>query len=118
MNQAMEIELFTQFIAKHRVASPKRRNKIFADLRDTRYFDDAKCKEVASPQDIIDFLRSKAKTKRLYLICSSKDYDGQEVTLDALDNDAFWLAEEILGYDPALKRGFFVNHEGWYYVLG
>ena len=125
MNQEIEKELFSQFIASNRkdrflwhVESKKRREKIFDDLRDIRHFNENKCKEVESPEDIINYFKSKIKAKNLYIISSDEDYDGKEITISELENNDFWQSNEIIGYDIKSKKGFFVNHESWFYILG
>ena len=126
MSQEIEKQLFFQFIAPNRKdrffwhieSKKRRRNKLFDDLRDIRHFKEELCKEVDSPAEIIKFLKLEAKAKTLYIISSDEAYDAKEVNISELQKIDFWNANEIIGFDIKSRKGFFVNHESWFYVLG
>jgi len=120
MNSEIELEFFKRFIAKNRrdrFVWNLRRHKIFDDLRDTRHFDDKKLSEVDEPKDVVKFLESNRVAKDIYIISSDEDRDGYTVSIDELSNPDFWSPEEILGYCPTRKVGFFRNHEYWHFLL-
>ena len=124
MDTELEIQIFKIFIAKNRqdrfewnLSSAKRRTKIFDDLRDTRHFDESKLTEVDGADSILDFLKSKNVTKKIYIVSSDEDLDGKTVTIDRLKETDFWESQEIVGYSKAAKVGFFKNHEDWFYLI-
>ncbi|WP_339683477.1 hypothetical protein [Gimesia maris] len=128
MNLQRERELFQRFLRKEKVdrfvwmlESPKRRNKIFDDLRDIRYFDEKSCEELTnqekSPATIIERLKNLGVKSVVYIISDDDDFDGTEQDLEPFINAKLWHTEEVLGYCSKSKVGFFKNHEGWFYIL-
>lgn len=123
MNSELEKEIVSKFIAPNRkdrflwnLGSPKRRNKIFDDLRDTRHFKEGLCNEVDGPEEVLKHLG--VNSGEIYVISSETKYDGKQVDLRELEKIEFWEAEEIIGYDSKSKKGFFVNHESWFFTIG
>jgi hypothetical protein len=124
MDTELEIEMFKFMISRNRcerfqwhVSSKKRRNKIFDDLRDIRYFDKSKVVEVSGPQDVLQFLKENKATNEIYIISSESEIDGEFVTVSIMAKNDFWASEEIIGFNEAARVGFFKNHEDWYYVI-
>lgn len=128
MNLQLERELFQRFLHKDKVdrflwllESPKRRNRIFDDLRDIRYFDEKSCEELTSqdksPAIIIERLKKLGVKNVVYIISDDDDLDGTEQNLESFIKAKLWQTEEVLGYCRKSKVGFFKNHEGWFYIL-
>ena len=124
MDLEIETAFFKRFIAKNRkdrfvwnLASAKRRDKIFEDLRDTRHFDDSKITQVECSDDVVKFLRDNRITKSIYIISSDEDLDGREISIGQMMEPKFWMPEEILGFCKEANVGFFKNHEEWYFLL-
>ena len=124
MNTELEIKMFKYIMNKNRrdrfvwhVSSEKRRDKIFADLRDDRHFDKSKTSQVDHPETIVKFLKKHKVSRGIYIISDDYEIDGRTVSIDQLEKDDFWRGEEIIGFSHVAKVGFFKNHEEWYYTI-
>lgn len=124
MNVDLEIEFFQRFIASSRrdrfkwhVSNPKRRDKIFADLRDTRHFNQSKLSQVDCSDDVVEFLKANQVSKEIYVISTDENLDGKLVSIQRLGEFEFWMPGEVIGYCKNAKVGFFKNHEEWFYLL-
>ncbi|MCA9020959.1 MAG: hypothetical protein KDA74_12505 [Planctomycetaceae bacterium] len=128
MDLQLERELYERFLHKEKVdrflwmlKSPERRERIFDELRDTRYFNEESYEELSgqdkNPTMIIDRLKKLGVRNLVYVISSDADDDGTEQVLEPFINTKIWQTEEVLGYCKKSKVGFFKNHEGWFYLL-
>ncbi|MCA9006508.1 MAG: hypothetical protein KDA70_14650 [Planctomycetaceae bacterium] len=128
MDLQLERELYERFLHKEKVdrflwmlKSPERRERIFDELRDTRYFNEESYEELSgqdkNPTMIIDRLKKLGVRNLVYVISSDDDDDGTEQVLEPFINTKIWQTEEVLGYCKKSKVGFFKNHEGWFYLL-
>ncbi len=128
MDLQLEIEIFKRFLQKEKVErflwmleSPQRRQRIFDDLRDVRYFDMKMCQELTGqdkmPLVIIERLKTLGVKDTIYTISSDEEYDGTSQALEPLINEKLSHIEEVIGYCRKSKVGFFKNHEDWFYLL-
>ncbi len=128
MNLEIEKEIFKQFLDKDRkkrflwmIESPKRRDRIFEDLRDERYFDENSIHEVEGAEKftkpIIKRLKSLGMGRNIYVICSDDEHDGTQQEMSPFIEEYLWGIDEIIGYCSKSKVGFFKNHEDWFFIL-
>jgi hypothetical protein len=128
MNFELEKDIVTRFIDKKRqgrflwlIESPKRRHRIFDDLRDTRYFDKRYTHEITGPEKftgpLIKTLTGLGVKGSIYIICSESEYDGTYQDMAGFLQSHLWDIEEIVGFSEVSKIGFFKNHEDWFYIL-
>ena len=128
MNTELEKQIVENFIQRKRqdrflwmIESSKRWKRIFDDLRDTRYFEERATEELSGQEKfsgpIVRKLKSLGIRESIYLICSEEDLDGTFQSTEEFIEDHLWEVEEVIGYCPISKIGFFKNHEAWFYIL-
>ena len=118
------IELFVQKDRRERftdrIGSPKRRKKIWDDLRDTRYFDRRYFTALRGRDKHIEAIGERLQRlgvgQRIYVMSSDEELDGRELPLREVLR-LLWEREEILAFCQASEVGFFKNHEDDFYVL-
>lgn len=124
---AIERQFFELFIERRRAsrfieraAHPKRRQRMWDDLRDARYFEPACLAMIRQnekdPEVILSKLQGLGCSSIVYLMSSDEDVDGTEADLRQV-LCSVWGTEEILGFCPKSEIGFFKTHENDFYIL-